>query len=99
MSLNEKTKLRGLVEIISNAAEYEPLPIRHKEDAILRQLTTRVPLKLPEQRFTDPHVKTNLLLQAHLSRLQLSPELQMDTEEILKQVCTRTHTNTHTHAH
>lgn len=34
-------------------------------------------------RFNDPHIKTNLLLQAHLSRLQLGPELQGDTEIIL----------------
>jgi len=34
-------------------------------------------------RFNDPHIKTNLLLQAHLSRLQLGPELQGDTEQIL----------------
>ena len=34
-------------------------------------------------RFNDPHIKTNLLLQAHLSRLQLGPELQGDTEVIL----------------
>jgi len=31
-------------------------------------------------------VKTNLLLQAHLSRMQLSAELQSDTEEILSKV-------------
>lgn len=34
-------------------------------------------------RFNDPHIKTNLLLQAHLCRLQLGPELQGDTELIL----------------
>lgn len=34
-------------------------------------------------RYNDPHIKTNLLLQAHLSRLQLGPELQSDTESIL----------------
>ena len=85
-SLNSKTKLRGLLEILSSAAEYEGLPIRHKEDALLRQLGTRVPLKLPQAKYNDPHVKTNLLIQAHLSRLQLSAELQTDTEEILKKV-------------
>lgn len=37
-------------------------------------------------KFNDPHVKTNLLLQAHLSRMQLSAELQSDTEEILSKV-------------
>ena len=86
MSLNNKTKLKGLLEILSSAAEYEGIPIRHKEDTLLRQLATRVPLKLPQARYNDPHVKTNLLIQAHLSRLQLSAELQSDTEEILKKV-------------
>lgn len=88
MSLNNKTKLKGLLEILSSAAEYEGIPIRHKEDSLLRQLATRVPLKLPQARYNDPHVKTNLLIQAHLSRLQLSAELQSDTEEILKKVIT-----------
>uniref|UniRef100_A0A673C395 U5 small nuclear ribonucleoprotein 200 kDa helicase n=1 Tax=Sphaeramia orbicularis TaxID=375764 RepID=A0A673C395_9TELE len=74
MSLNAKTKIRGLIEIISNAAEYKNIPIRHHEDALLRQVIIS---------FNDPHVKTNLLLQAHLSRMQLSAELQSDTEEIL----------------
>ena len=86
MSLNAKTKLKGMVEILSSAAEYENLPIRHKEDVLLKQLSTRVPLKLPQAHYNDPHIKTNLLIQAHLSRLQLSAELQSDTEEILKKV-------------
>ncbi|NWT76401.1 U520 helicase, partial [Prunella himalayana] len=83
MSLNAKTKVRGLLEIISNAAEYENIPIRHHEDNLLRQLSQKVPHKLTNPKFNDPHVKTNLLLQAHLSRMQLSAELQSDTEEIL----------------
>ena len=40
MSLNNKTKIRGLIEIISSAAEYENIPIRHNEDSILRQVCT-----------------------------------------------------------
>lgn len=39
MSLNAKTKVRGLIEIISNAAEYENIPIRHHEDSLLRQVS------------------------------------------------------------
>ena len=46
MSLNEKTKLRGLIEILCSSSEYEGLPIRYKEDSLLRQLSTRIPLKL-----------------------------------------------------
>uniref|UniRef100_A0A8C2KRE3 Activating signal cointegrator 1 complex subunit 3 n=1 Tax=Cyprinus carpio TaxID=7962 RepID=A0A8C2KRE3_CYPCA len=66
--------LTHFIEIISNAAEYKNIPIRHHEDTLLRQVS---------KNFNDPHVKTNLLLQAHLSRMQLSAELQSDTEEIL----------------
>ena len=38
MSLNNKTKIRGLIEIISSAAEYENIPIRHHEDSVLKQV-------------------------------------------------------------
>ncbi|MCL4126057.1 UNVERIFIED_CONTAM: hypothetical protein GTU68_057642 [Idotea baltica] len=81
-SLNSKTKIRGLLEIISSAAEYEGVPIRHGEEDVLRKLTQKVNHK-PEGKVTDPHVKTNLLLQAHHSRLSLSAELQQDTELVL----------------
>ena len=46
MSLTEKTKIRGLIEIVSNAAEFESLPMRHHEDDILRQLLQKVNLKI-----------------------------------------------------
>ena len=36
----------------------------------------RLPNKLQSSKFNDPHVKANLLLQAHMSRMQLSAELQ-----------------------
>lgn len=38
MSLNNKTKIKGLIEIIASAAEYENIPIRHHEDSILKQV-------------------------------------------------------------
>ena len=38
VSLNAKTKLRGLIEIIASAFEYEQLPIRHHEEATLKQV-------------------------------------------------------------
>jgi len=47
MSLNNKTKIRGLIEIISSAAEYENIPIRHNEDSILRQVSTPQSFFLP----------------------------------------------------
>lgn len=84
LSLNAKTKIRGLLEIISSAAEYEDVPVRHHEDKFLRDLSTHLPNKLPANaKFNDPHVKTHLLLQAHLSRVQLGAELQGDTENVV----------------
>ncbi|KAI8793415.1 U5 small nuclear ribonucleoprotein 200 kDa helicase [Biomphalaria glabrata] len=83
MSLNNKTKIKGLIEIVASADEYESMPIRHGEPTILKQLGSRLPNKITNAKFNDPHVKTNLLLQAHLSRMQLSAELQSDTEDIL----------------
>ncbi|XKL59609.1 hypothetical protein PGB90_000625 [Kerria lacca] len=88
LSLDSKTKMKGLLEIISSAAEYEAVPVRHREDELLRTLAQRVPNKLTTTgqqgvKYNDPHVKTNLLLQAHLSRIQLGAELQQDTEKIL----------------
>ncbi|XP_045467898.1 putative U5 small nuclear ribonucleoprotein 200 kDa helicase [Harmonia axyridis] len=88
LSLNSKTKIRGLLEIISSATEYEDLSLRHREESILRELSYKLPNKLTSSsggspKFNDPHIKTNLLLQAHLCRLQLSAELQGDTENVL----------------
>ena len=37
-SLTAKTKLKGLIEIIASAHEYESLPIRQHEDSILKQV-------------------------------------------------------------
>lgn len=90
LSLDSKTKTRGLLEIISSAAEYEAIPVRHREDELLRTLAQRLPNKLLTNqsniKYNDPHIKTNLLLQAHLSRIQLGAELQQDTEMILSKV-------------
>ena len=86
-SLTAKTKIKSLVEIISAAAEFADVPVRQREDKVLQLLAKRVPMKLkPNARFNDPHVKTNLLLQAHFMRIQLSAELQQDQELVLGKV-------------
>merc|ERR1719410_1475737 len=84
MSLKAKTKIRGLIEIVSEATEFADLEIRHGEDGVLRSLSSKLPNKLAGgAKFNDPHVKANLLLQAHMSRMQLSAELQQDTESVV----------------
>ncbi|XGW08745.1 hypothetical protein V3C99_011228 [Haemonchus contortus] len=83
MSLQAKTKLRALIEIIANASEFASIPMRHREDTVMKQLAARLPGQLKNQKFSDPHVKVNLLIHAHLSRIQLSAELSKDTDMIV----------------
>ena len=85
-SLQEKTKLKGLLEIVSSSAEFENIPIRRHEDVLLRRIHDRVPVKLPRPNFEAPHFKTSLLLQAHFSRLQLPPDLAADQVLVLEKV-------------
>ncbi|KAF8886795.1 putative RNA helicase [Infundibulicybe gibba] len=49
LSLKEKTKLKGLLEVVSSSAEFETIPIRRHEDALLRRIYDRVPVKLDHQ--------------------------------------------------
>ncbi|GAA6043916.1 hypothetical protein JCM8097_004108 [Rhodosporidiobolus ruineniae] len=86
MSLTEKTKLRGLLEIVSSAAEFESIPIRHHEDVLLRKVYDRCPVKLANPDYESPHFKTNVLLQAHFSRLTLPADLAADQAVILGKV-------------
>ncbi|GAA5859336.1 hypothetical protein JCM8547_001990 [Rhodosporidiobolus lusitaniae] len=86
MSLTEKTKLRGLLEIVSSASEFESIPIRHHEDVLLRRVYDRCPVKLATVDFESPHFKTNVLLQAHFSRLTLPADLAADQALILGKV-------------
>jgi antiviral helicase SLH1 len=58
---------------VSNATEYDELPVRHNEDLINAELSNNLPLKADEFGLPmwDPHVKAFLLLQAHFSRIDL----------------------------
>lgn len=59
---------------MSSATEYDELPVRHNEDLINAELSKNLPL--PASAFDnlpmwDPHVKAFLLLQSHMSRIDL----------------------------
>ncbi|EGO30085.1 putative RNA helicase [Serpula lacrymans var. lacrymans S7.9] len=86
LSLKERTKMKGLLEVVSSSAEFETIPIRRHEDVLLRRIYDRVPVKLDQADFEDPHFKTFLLLQAHFSRLQLPPDLVADQSLVLEKV-------------
>ena len=83
-TLKVKTKIKSLLDIFSSAAEFEHIPICYHEKQVLKQLSQRLPSRIyPKSKYNNPNAKTNVLIQAHLSRLPLSAELQKDTNEIL----------------
>ncbi|OCB89341.1 Sec63-domain-containing protein [Sanghuangporus baumii] len=86
LSLKERTKLKGLLEVVSSSAEFESIPIRRHEDVLLRRIYDRVPVKLDRPDFEAPHFKAFLLLQAHFSRLHLPPDLASDQVLVLEKV-------------
>lgn len=91
MSITERTKLKGLLEIISSSTEFESIPIRKHEDIVLRRIYDRVPVKTENNRYESPAFKSFLLLQAHFSRLQLPPDLVTDQAQVLTKVVNLLH--------
>jgi len=76
--LNAKTKLKGLLEILSAAAEYDVIPVRHGEEAILRKLAAHLPLGIEKPSYTNARTKVNVLLQSHFSRKSLPVDMITD---------------------
>lgn len=57
-----------------SATEFNELPVRHNEDLINAELAKHLPLPasaMDQSNMADPHVKAFLLLQAHMSRIDL----------------------------
>jgi pre-mRNA-splicing helicase BRR2 len=86
LSLTGRTKLKGILEIITSATEFESIQIRRHEENILRRIYDRVPVKMAQPAFESPHFKAFVLLQAHFSRMQLPADLAKDQEIILSRV-------------
>lgn len=88
-SMTPRTKIRGLLDIMASASEFDKLPVRIGEDAALKKLAARVPVPLTPPgggkppSFSDPHVKAHLLLQSHLSRLPLGGDLSDDRDQVV----------------
>ncbi|CAH2036677.1 unnamed protein product [Thlaspi arvense] len=82
--LSSKTKMKGLLEILTSASEYDKIPIRPGEEDKVRRLINHQRFSFENPRCTDPHVKANALLQAHFSRQGVvGGNLAMDQREVL----------------
>ncbi|KAL8756676.1 MAG: hypothetical protein Q9199_002760 [Rusavskia elegans] len=86
LSLSGRTKLKGILEIVTSATEFESIQIRRHEDHILRRVYDRVPVKMAQPAYESPHFKAFVLLQAHFSRMALPIDLAKDQEMILAKV-------------
>jgi len=83
-SLKKNTKLAGLLEILSHSSEFETIQVRHREDFALQKLAAHLPFAVPNAaQYNEFHVKTNILLQAHFSRVNLTAAAKSDQETIL----------------
>ncbi|KAG7971339.1 hypothetical protein I3843_07G129200 [Carya illinoinensis] len=82
-SLTSKTKMKGLLEILSSATEYALLPVRPGEEDVVRRLINHQRFSFENPKCTDPHVKANALLQAHFSRQTVGGNLASDQREVL----------------
>ncbi|KAK9927935.1 hypothetical protein M0R45_025095 [Rubus argutus] len=82
-SLTSKTKMKGLLEILTHASEYSQLPIRPGEEEVIRRLINHQRFSFENPKCTDPHVKANALLQAHFARHHVAGNLALDQREVL----------------
>ncbi|KAK9021319.1 hypothetical protein V6N11_011314 [Hibiscus sabdariffa] len=70
-NIGPDTSLEVFLHILSGASEYDELPVRHNEENYNEALSKRVWYMVDQNRLDDPHVKANLLFQAHFSQLDL----------------------------
>ncbi|KAI7978983.1 DExH-box ATP-dependent RNA helicase DExH14, partial [Camellia lanceoleosa] len=70
-NIGQDTSLEVFLHVLSGASEYDELPVRHNEENFNEALSKKVPYMVDTNRLDDPHVKANLLFQAHFSQLEL----------------------------
>ncbi|KAL5346910.1 Pre-mRNA-splicing helicase BRR2 [Pseudogymnoascus australis] len=77
LSLSGRTKLKGVLEIVTSATEFETIQIRRHEDSLLRRIYDRAPVKMAEPSY-DSRISRHLM--------QLPIDLAKDQEIILTKV-------------
>lgn len=63
--------LNEIINFLCESEEFTQLPVRHNEDDLNEALSKLVPLKIDMLKLDSPHVKANLLIQAHFSRIPM----------------------------
>ena len=79
-SITAKTKLKGLLQILCNASEFETITVSDETKDFLRPLFRRVPIPVDERLYSLQAQKVNVLLQSQFSRLPVSPEHKVEQQ-------------------
>ncbi|KAG7309233.1 activating signal cointegrator 1 complex subunit [Plutella xylostella] len=75
-----------LLRVLADCEEYATLPVRHNEDVLNGDLSQECRLPVDPLSLDSSHVKAFLLLQAHMTRLQLpNTDYLTDTKSVLDQ--------------
>lgn len=87
-SVTAKTKIRGILEILSASWEFADLPLRFGEDRAMKTLARTLTHSLPEGSAFDSNTKALILLQCHFSRKTVPPDMRADQKVVLKESVT-----------
>ena len=80
------TDLPTLLRVLCDASEFDELPVRHNEEHVHAQMANELPWPVDRGALDSPHVKANLLLQAHFARSALPmSDYVTDTKSVLDQ--------------
>ena len=78
--------LPTLLRVLCDASEFSELPVRHNEEHVNAQMANELPWRVDENAYDSPHVKAQLLLQAHFARAPLPmSDYVTDTKSVLDQ--------------
>ncbi|KAG9295645.1 hypothetical protein G9A89_002963 [Geosiphon pyriformis] len=85
--IKSTSSIEDLLNILSDAEEYAEIPVRHNEDLLNRDLEKQLRWLIGfDKTYDNPHAKTFLLLQAHISRSKLpTSDYVTDLSSILDQ--------------
>lgn len=90
-SISGITKRKGIIDILSEASEFESIPVRPGEEQLLASIGRNCGVDVPAVEGSHvvhikPTLKTKILLYAHFHRSPLSIDMQSDQKFILDNV-------------
>ncbi|KAG7661704.1 brr2 [[Candida] subhashii] len=83
--IGRKSKIKDIFQILASASEFETLPIRKDEVQLLEKLGEKLPIKYHGE-MNATTLKVFILLQAHISRIELPFDLKHDQKVVISKI-------------